>query len=73
MMAPRAHSLAMLGAVLADTEVVDRASSRGDATFLSWSWSVGLISGVTAGGDETSEAGWLAWELLLLLLTLPAP
>lgn len=58
----------MLGAVLAETEVVDRASSRGDATCLSCSGSEGLISGVMAGGEEASEAGPLLGELMLLLL-----
>lgn len=33
---PLVHSLVMLGAVLADTDVVERASNKGEAAGLTW-------------------------------------
>lgn len=75
----------MLGAVLAETGVVDRASSMGEtAAGLTLSGAVvGLVSGVSAGDDEEAEAeagvagllettvfAALPWAASLLLLLL---
>lgn len=64
-----AHSVVILGAVFGEAEIVDKASSIGDATtgFPSSGEGEGLISGVLAGGDEVSEA------VLLLEAALPSP
>jgi hypothetical protein len=53
---PFAHSLVMLGAVLADTDVVDKASSDGDAAGFALFGRDGRISGVLMAGDEDSES-----------------
>lgn len=59
------HSLFILGAVLADTGVVDKAASIGETAGLTLSGpEEGWISGVSAGGVEATEVE----ELLLLLL-----
>lgn len=52
----------MLGAVLADIEVVDNTSSVGDWAELPLLAAEGLISGVLTGGEEASEAEWLLEE-----------
>jgi len=58
-----AQSWIMLGAVLADTEVVDKASSEGDGSGFSLSGAAeGLISGVLIGGEEALEVGMLLEE-----------
>lgn len=58
-----AQSCITLGAVLAETEVVDRASREGDGSGLSLSGAaVGLISGVLIGGEEALEVGMLFGE-----------
>lgn len=55
-----AQSCITLGAVLAETEVVDKASKEGDGSGLSLSGAaVGLISGVLMGGEEALEVGML--------------
>lgn len=73
-----AHSVVMLGAVFGDTEVVDKASSIGEATTgFPFSEVEGRISGVLTAGDDASEVVRLLleaalsppiWLLLLLLL-----
>lgn len=61
------HSLVRLGAVFGDAEVVDNASSSGDAaTSCPLSAREGLISGVLTAGDEASEGVWLLLEVALL-------
>lgn len=76
---PRAHSFIMLGAVLADTDVVDSASSRGEAVGLTlYGAAEGLISGVLMAGDEASESRRVLEELALLpmpppLMPIPLP
>lgn len=61
-----AHSVVMLGAVFGETDVVDKASSIGDAARgFPLSEVEGLISGVLAGGDEASDG------VLLLEAALP--
>jgi hypothetical protein len=52
------HSLVMvLGAVLVETDVVERASSSGEGTaFALLRGAAGRISGVLMGGEEASEA-----------------
>lgn len=57
--APLAHSFVMLGAVLAEMDALDRASSVGDADGLTLSGAAeGLrTSGVLMGGVEVFEAG----------------
>lgn len=58
-----AQSWIMLGAVLAETEVVDKASSEGDGSGFSLSGAAeGLISGVLIGGEEALEVGMLFAE-----------
>lgn len=58
-----AQSWIMLGAVLAETEVVDKASSEGDGSGFSLSSAAeGLISGVLIGGEEALEVGMLLEE-----------
>lgn len=53
----------MLGAVLAETEVVDKASSEGDGSGFSLSGAAeGRISGVLIGGEEALEVGMLLEE-----------
>ena len=55
---PLAHSFVMLGAVLADTGVVDKASSIGEMVGLTlYGGTVGSISGVLIAGEEELEAG----------------
>jgi hypothetical protein len=68
---PRAQSLFILGAVLADTGVVDKASNMGEtAAGLTLSGAaVGLISGVSAGGEEVADVA----GLLVMLLFVPLP
>lgn len=62
------HSLFILGAVPADTGVVDKAASIGETAGLTLSGpEEGWISGVSAGGVEATEVE----ELLLLLLAAP--
>lgn len=67
---PLAHSLAMLGAVLADTEAEERASSRGDvAWFALFGTGKGRVSGVLlAGGDDASDSRRLCDEFPLALI-----
>jgi len=72
---PLIHSFVMLGAVLAETEAVDRASSMGDGAWLTlptWSGTLeGLrTSGVLIGGVDSFDAGWLFVGIRLLLLLL---
>lgn len=58
-----AQSWIMLGAVLAETEVVDKASSEGDGSGFSLSGAAeGRISGVLIGGEEALEVGMLLEE-----------
>lgn len=63
----RAHSFVMLGAVLAETEALDRASSTGDGVGWTLSGTMGLMSGVLMGGVDSLEAGW---DLLVSLMFL---
>lgn len=66
-----AHSFVMLGAVLAETEALDRASSMGDGVSLTLSGTdEALMSGVLMGGVDSLEVGRLLLERLLLLLLL---
>jgi hypothetical protein len=58
--------------VLAETDVVDRASSSGEGVgFASLGAEMGLISGVLTGGEEALEAEPLLDEAALLPLPLP--
>lgn len=66
---PLAHSFMTLGAVLAETDVVESASSMGDTAELTLY--VGSKSGVLTGGVELVEAGRLLDLALPLLLLLP--
>lgn len=73
---PLVHSLFMLGTVLTEAGVVDRASSIGETAGLTLSGGEdALISGVTAGGVEAEDEGALLFLLLpplsTLMLTLP--
>ncbi len=55
----RAQSFDMLGTVLAETDALDKASSKGDGAVLTWSGTEGLNSGVSMGGVGSLEVGWL--------------
>ena len=66
----RAHSFVMLGAVLAETDALDRASSMGDGAGRTLSGTEGLLSGVLMGGVNSFDVGWLLPGKLLLLLLL---
>lgn len=68
---PLAHSFVMLGAVLADTEVVDKASKSGDAAWLTlYGGTEGRISGVLTAGEDASESRRVFEESLPLPLGL---
>jgi hypothetical protein len=68
---PRAHSLVMLGAVLAETDVADRASSIGETAGLTlFGAHAGRMSGVLAGGDDAVDCGRLLEEFGVLLFSL---
>lgn len=72
-MPPLDHSLVMLGAVLADTDVVDRASRSGDGAWLPLYGAYGaegLNSGVPEGREEASETSGLLLESLPLAVPL---
>jgi hypothetical protein len=58
-----AQSCITLGAVLAETDVVDKTSREGDGSGFSLSGAAaGLISGVLIGGEEALEVGMLFAE-----------
>jgi hypothetical protein len=62
------HSLFILGAVLAEAGVVDKAASIGEAAGLTLSGpEEGLISGVSTGGVEATEVDELLLSPLLLI------
>jgi ABC-type cobalamin transport system permease subunit len=68
--APLGQSLLILGAVLAETEVVERASSNGEGVGFALSGAaMGLISGVLMGGEDALEAEPLLDEAALLALS----
>lgn len=70
-MPPLAHSFAMLGMVLAETDGLESASSMGEmAMFALYGTPAGLLSGVLTGGDEALEPGPLLSELALLALSI---
>lgn len=68
---PFAHSWFVLAAVLAETEVVERASrvaeTVGCPSYGDGPWGMGLISGEYTEGDDASDGGLFEGLLFLLI------